>query len=558
MDSDGDGDGGVMADEHAHAHSTHFPEGSVSVASVAMPSDHVFTSAVSAVSDHILNGRTSLQLGDSLPQQKTRLIVVHADGTLVETTSLKPPTAALVSGSQPTSAPLSPEPEKDGTKYSWDTSAYENELPVRCRNTSGVLYKNRLGSGGRGKCIKHGTMWYTPSEFEAMSGRASSKDWKRSIRYAGRPLQCLIQDGLLTPHAASCTCASCCDDMSLSGPVRLFVPYKRRKKDMELSHHKKDGSKNITLFPATPTYGVASTGVLDGSPPELLPFERGGGVGEHLAAGPTLLADPTGPAADVYGTSAALSPLPPLNVTSPHAGKPVSPTPQLLGLECPHSELTSHVEQHHQQQQQQQDEQQQEEDHLDQQQQQQNQHLLQQQQRQWQYLEEMVSSLISTAQQLKAALEQAKQEAAMAQARLQAEAERAEQVLNPYHARLESQLHFQRVELGDGKTELIIKQMCVNCGREAMNECTGCHKVHYCSTFCQRKVSARMSTLCVTGEARFCASGAGAGVLNARREDAALTMNRLFNSESTHPGCVCPGLSRTSKIFPLHAPLLFR
>ncbi|XP_078453315.1 deformed epidermal autoregulatory factor 1 homolog isoform X7 [Lampetra planeri] len=459
MDSDGDGDGGVMADEHAHAHSTHFPEGSVSVASVAMPSDHVFTSAVSAVSDHILNGRTSLQLGDSLPQQKTRLIVVHADGTLVETTSLKPPTAALVSGSQPTSAPLSPEPEKDGTKYSWDTSAYENELPVRCRNTSGVLYKNRLGSGGRGKCIKHGTMWYTPSEFEAMSGRASSKDWKRSIRYAGRPLQCLIQDGLLTPHAASCTCASCCDDMSLvqSGPVRLFVPYKRRKKDMELSHHKKDGSKNITLFPATPTYGVASTGVLDGSPPELLPFERGGGVGEHLAAGPTLLADPTGPAADVYGTSAALSPLPPLNVTSPHAGKPVSPTPQLLGLECPHSELTSHVEQHHQQQQQQQDEQQQEEDHLDQQQQQQNQHLLQQQQRQWQYLEEMVSSLISTAQQLKAALEQAKQEAAMAQARLQAEAERAEQVLNPYHARLESQLHFQRVELGDGKTELIIK-----------------------------------------------------------------------------------------------------
>lgn len=26
-----------------------------------------------------------------------------------------------------------------------------------------------------------------------MAGRASSKDWKRSIRYAGRPLQCLIQ-----------------------------------------------------------------------------------------------------------------------------------------------------------------------------------------------------------------------------------------------------------------------------------------------------------------------------------------------------------------------------
>lgn len=30
--------------------------------------------------------------------------------------------------------------------------------------------------------------------------------------------------------------------------------------------------------------------------------------------------------------------------------------------------------------------------------------------------------------------------------------------------------------------------MCVNCGRVAMSECTGCHKVNYCSTFCQRKV----------------------------------------------------------------------
>ena len=48
-------------------------------------------------------------------------------------------------------------------------------------------------SGGRGRCIKQGENWYSPTEFEAMAGRASSKDWKRSIRYAGRPLQCLIQ-----------------------------------------------------------------------------------------------------------------------------------------------------------------------------------------------------------------------------------------------------------------------------------------------------------------------------------------------------------------------------
>lgn len=66
--------------------------------------------------------------------------------------------------------------------------------------------------GGRGRCIKSDGEWFTPNEFEARSGRASSKDWKRSIRYGGRTLQCLIEDGVLQPHATSCTCAACCDD----------------------------------------------------------------------------------------------------------------------------------------------------------------------------------------------------------------------------------------------------------------------------------------------------------------------------------------------------------
>lgn len=37
-----------------------------------------------------------------------------------------------------------------------------------------------------------------------------------------------------------------------SGPVRLFVPYKRRKKESELpaTPVKKDAPKNITLLPA--------------------------------------------------------------------------------------------------------------------------------------------------------------------------------------------------------------------------------------------------------------------------------------------------------------------
>ncbi|XP_058053726.1 deformed epidermal autoregulatory factor 1 [Anopheles bellator] len=107
-------------------------------------------------------------------------------------------------------------------------------LQVRCKTTTGELYKSRLGSGGRGKCIKHKDDWYTPSEFENICGRGSSKDWKRSIRYGGRSLQTLIDEGILTPHATSCTCSACCDDESgetATGPVRLFTPYKRRRRN---------------------------------------------------------------------------------------------------------------------------------------------------------------------------------------------------------------------------------------------------------------------------------------------------------------------------------------
>lgn len=72
--------------------------------------------------------------------------------------------------------------------------------------------------------------------------------------------QALIDESIITPHATSCTCAACCDDDSskysgsfrlllatnfifdrstkrllfeaaASGPVRLFTPYKRRRRN---------------------------------------------------------------------------------------------------------------------------------------------------------------------------------------------------------------------------------------------------------------------------------------------------------------------------------------
>ncbi|XP_071618035.1 deformed epidermal autoregulatory factor 1 homolog isoform X3 [Heliangelus exortis] len=411
----------------------------VTVANVGASADNVFTTSVAnaaSISGHVLSGRTALQIGDSLNPEKATLIVVHTDGSIVETTGLKGPSAPLTPGPQSPPTPLTTVQEKTGTKYNWDPSVYENELPVRCRNISGTLYKNRLGSGGRGRCIKQGDNWYSPTEFEAMAGRASSKDWKRSIRYAGRPLQCLIHDGILNPHAASCTCAACCDDMTLSGPVRLFVPYKRRKKENEMpaTPVKKDCPKNITLLPATAatTFTVTPSGQITTS--GALTFDRASTVEA------TAIISESPSQGDVFTGATVLTSLPALAVPPPTPTKAISPS-VVTGLEVT-------------------------------------------EQRSWLYLEEMVNSLLSTAQQLKTLIEQAKQasssfrEAAVTQAKIQADVERKEQYQNQL---------FQQTEDVDGKTEIIIKQSCVNCGREATNECTGCHKVNYCSTFCQRK-----------------------------------------------------------------------
>ncbi|XP_072493522.1 deformed epidermal autoregulatory factor 1 homolog isoform X4 [Notamacropus eugenii] len=404
----------------------------VTVANVESSADNVFTTSVASaasLSGHVLSGRAALQLGDGLSTEKATLIVVHTDGSIVETAGLKAPPA-----------PLTP--------------------------------------GGRGRCIKQGENWYSPTEFEAMAGRASSKDWKRSIRYAGRPLQCLIQDGILNPHAASCTCAACCDDMTLSGPVRLFVPYKRRKKESEMPTPpvKKDSSKNIPLLPATATttFTVTPSGQLTTS--GALTFDRASTVEAtaiisespaqgDVFTGATVQDSSVQPSCRVghpephypsYQDNCPISPFPEAALPTSHpkivltslpalAVPPATPTKAISPAVIHGLEMTEH--------------------------------------RSWLCLEEMVNSLLSTAQQLKTLFEQAKQassyrEAAAAQARGQAEAERKEQY--------QSQL-FQPTEDVEGKAEIIIKQSCVNCGREAMNECTGCHKVNYCSTFCQRK-----------------------------------------------------------------------
>ncbi|CAI5665744.1 unnamed protein product [Oreochromis niloticus] len=451
----------------------------VTVGGVHATEDNVFTTTVAtsgSLPEHVLSGRTTLQLGEGLSTQKATLIVVHTDGSIVEAAGLKS-TATITSGPQTPPTPLTPPQDKDScSKYNWDPSVYNNELPVRCRNTSGLLYKNRLGSGGKGRCIKHNQQWYTPTEFEGLAGRASSKDWKRSIRYAGRPLLCLIQERILNPHAASCTCAACCDDLivspkegdslgaeniSMTGPVRLFVPYKRRKKDTEpvIITAKKElpATKNITLTPGT-TFTVSPSGQFTTS--GTLTFDRTP-TGDAAAA----IISEGSAQSEVFASTAVLTALPALAVAHQPVQAKVavataaaSPSAGLVaGLDVGPIGGAEPI-------------------------------VSEGQKNTWIYLEEMANTLLNNVQQLKALIEQAKNSAGDPVG-IKSNGGRKECGLTqPF----QNQISFQQPDDSEAKrgteiTEIIINQMCVNCGRVAMSECTGCHKVNYCSTFCQRK-----------------------------------------------------------------------
>nr|XP_020449255.1 deformed epidermal autoregulatory factor 1 homolog isoform X3 [Monopterus albus] len=452
----------------------------VTVGDVQAAEDNVFTTTVAtsgSLSEHMLSGRTTLQLSEGLSTQKATLIVVHTDGSIVEATGLKS-AATIAPGPQTPPTPLTPPQDKDScSKYNWDPSVYNNELPVRCRNTSGVLFKNRLGSGGKGRCIKHNQQWFTPTEFEGLAGRASSKDWKRSIRYAGRPLLCLIQERILNPHAASCTCAACCDDLSacpkeadslvaeninMTGPVRLFVPYKRRKKDPEPSvvSPKKElaATKSITLTPGT-TFTVSPAGQFTTS--GTLTFDRAPTNDSTAAA--AIISEGSAQS-EVFASTAVLTALPALAVTP----QPVQAKMAVTAVASPSVGLVSGLE-------------------------------VgpvggsglvvsEGQKNAWLYLEEMANTLLSNVQQLKVLIEQAKNSAGNTSG-VKGQGGRKECSLSQT---FQNQITFQQSDDSEAKrtsdiTEIIINQICVNCGRVAMNECTGCHKVNYCSTFCQRK-----------------------------------------------------------------------
>nr|UEC49172.1 deaf1 [Hofstenia miamia] len=184
---------------------------------------------------------TTMLSEESTSKEKKRAILAQSvssslSSELSELSSIQKPTLpshlnASVYNSIPTTPHTPITPLGNATQFFFDEQLNDNILPVTCRNKSGQLYKDKLGSGNRGRCILHDNEWYSPTEFETLGGRANSKDWKRSLRYKGRPLHDLIALNLLSPHAPSCQCKNCNEDASSSSnSVKYYAPYKRRPK----------------------------------------------------------------------------------------------------------------------------------------------------------------------------------------------------------------------------------------------------------------------------------------------------------------------------------------
>lgn len=402
------GDDSAFTEEQQHDEVTHAEEHD-DVQSIS--AEHVYV----ATSQGILTAEQFAENVNSQNQFKTTHIVIH-DQTLTVDSGLKTPSTPL-----PPPTPATPLSREKGLKYQWDDSVHDPILPVRCKNTNGELHKAKFGSGGRGRCIKSLDLWFTPNEFEAHSGRASSKDWKRSIRYGGRTLQCLIDDNILQPHATSCTCAACCDDDAVTGPVRLFVPYKRRKKDSESGGGPLSPSPSSSPQLVTKKQRLNSTKTSSSPsmiPATLTPVSIGKDHGMMLSiatsqaqAHPIKVTNTDGETVQILTTDGQG------NIIS---GDAVMMTSIPLTPKTPHGPIVSLPDVN--------------------------------EQRQWWQLEEMANNLLAQAHQLKAMVEQAKhqsqlsRENAIQQIKMQCEKEKQDAL---QQTRLEYQIQMSRALMED-------------------------------------------------------------------------------------------------------------
>lgn len=116
----------------------------------------------------------------------------------------------VVDGSADCNNDASGEREECDDGSEGDLSALTDDvMSVKCGSNDGLFYRSKFARGSRGSCILFKGEWLTPNEFQYISGRESCKDWKRSIRYQGRPMKHLVGCGLLKVHQSDCGCTLC-------------------------------------------------------------------------------------------------------------------------------------------------------------------------------------------------------------------------------------------------------------------------------------------------------------------------------------------------------------
>lgn len=111
----------------------------------------------------------------------------------------------------------------------WETDKYGEFINISCASNQAQFYKDRFARGSVGHSVLFEGEWMTLNKFQSVSGRQSSKDWKKSIRTNGRCLKELVSEGMLTEHSKSCSCSLCTGQESLRKEGELALAAKKRR-----------------------------------------------------------------------------------------------------------------------------------------------------------------------------------------------------------------------------------------------------------------------------------------------------------------------------------------
>jgi hypothetical protein len=91
-------------------------------------------------------------------------------------------------------------------------------IAVICGTNNAELHLNRYSSSG--KCVLFNDEWYSPQEFETLSGHGAARDWKHTIKHSGQSIKTLLISRVLTLTATrhrpvQCRCERCLTDQQV-------------------------------------------------------------------------------------------------------------------------------------------------------------------------------------------------------------------------------------------------------------------------------------------------------------------------------------------------------